>query len=138
MDTVKVFDNLDRRIEKLLGRLKQLETDNEKLRAGLCIRGVALPTFFRLVKIVRNVQGGEDRDLGRIDRRRTFRHFLHPGIHEAGQVVNVGAVPLGPDAVRLSEDLDLSHAAPLIQIETLTPFPSESSALSASESTRWG
>jgi len=35
MDTVKVFDNLDRRIEKLLGRLKQLETDNEKLRSDL-------------------------------------------------------------------------------------------------------
>ncbi|HEY1433819.1 MAG TPA: hypothetical protein VGG65_00510 [Thermoanaerobaculia bacterium] len=35
MDTVKVFDNLDRRIEKLLGRLKQLETDNEKLKADL-------------------------------------------------------------------------------------------------------
>jgi len=35
MDTVKVFDNLDRRIEKLLGRLKQLETDNDKLRTDL-------------------------------------------------------------------------------------------------------
>ena len=35
MDTVKVFDNLDRRIEKLVGRLKQLETDNEKLRSDL-------------------------------------------------------------------------------------------------------
>ena len=35
MDTVKVFDNLDRRIEKLLGRLKQLETDNEKLCSDL-------------------------------------------------------------------------------------------------------
>jgi chaperonin cofactor prefoldin len=35
MDTVKVFDNLDRRIEKLIGRLKQLETDNEKLRSEL-------------------------------------------------------------------------------------------------------
>jgi len=35
MDTTKVFDNLDRRIEKLLGRLKQLETENEKLRADL-------------------------------------------------------------------------------------------------------
>jgi len=35
MDTVKVFDNLDRRIEKLLGRLKQLETDNEKLKTDL-------------------------------------------------------------------------------------------------------
>ena len=35
MDTTKVFDNLDRRIEKLLGRLKQLETDNEKLRSDL-------------------------------------------------------------------------------------------------------
>ena len=35
MDTTKVFDNLDRRIEKLLGRLKQLESDNEKLRGDL-------------------------------------------------------------------------------------------------------
>ena len=35
MDTVKFFDTLDRKIEKLLGRLKQLETDNEKLRADL-------------------------------------------------------------------------------------------------------
>jgi hypothetical protein len=35
MDTTKVFDSLDRRIEKLLGRLKQLETDNEKLRSDL-------------------------------------------------------------------------------------------------------
>ena len=35
MDNVKVFDALDRKIEKLLGRLKQLETDNEKLRADL-------------------------------------------------------------------------------------------------------
>jgi uncharacterized protein involved in exopolysaccharide biosynthesis len=35
MDTVKVFDNLDRKIEKLLGRLKQLETDNDKLRTDL-------------------------------------------------------------------------------------------------------
>ena len=32
MDTVKVFDNLDRRIEKLLARLKQLEVENEKLK----------------------------------------------------------------------------------------------------------
>jgi chaperonin cofactor prefoldin len=35
MDTTKVFDSLDRRIERLLGRLKQLETDNEKLKADL-------------------------------------------------------------------------------------------------------
>ncbi|HWZ86401.1 MAG TPA: hypothetical protein VN032_09390 [Thermoanaerobaculia bacterium] len=35
MDTVKVFDSLDRRIEKLLGRLKQLESENEKLKADL-------------------------------------------------------------------------------------------------------
>lgn len=35
MDTTKVFDTLDRKIEKLLGRLKQLETDNEKLRSDL-------------------------------------------------------------------------------------------------------
>ena len=35
MDNVKVFDTLDRKIEKLLGRLKQLETDNEKLRTDL-------------------------------------------------------------------------------------------------------
>jgi len=35
MDTTKVFDTLDRRIERLLGRLKQLESENEKLRADL-------------------------------------------------------------------------------------------------------
>lgn len=35
MDTVKVFDSLDRRIEKLLGRLKQLESENEKLKTDL-------------------------------------------------------------------------------------------------------
>ena len=35
MDNIKVFDSLDRKIEKLLGRLKQLETENEKLRADL-------------------------------------------------------------------------------------------------------
>jgi len=35
MDTVKVFDTLDRKVEKLLGRLKQLETDNDKLRGEL-------------------------------------------------------------------------------------------------------
>jgi uncharacterized protein involved in exopolysaccharide biosynthesis len=35
MDTTKVFDSLDRRIEKLLGRLKQLESENEKMRADL-------------------------------------------------------------------------------------------------------
>jgi chromosome segregation ATPase len=35
MDTVKIFDSLDRRIEKLLGRLKQLETENEKLKTDL-------------------------------------------------------------------------------------------------------
>ena len=35
MDTTKFFDSLDRKIEKLLGRLKQLETDNEKLRTDL-------------------------------------------------------------------------------------------------------
>jgi chromosome segregation ATPase len=35
MDNVKVFDALDRKIEKLLGRLKQLETENEKLKSDL-------------------------------------------------------------------------------------------------------
>lgn len=35
MDTTKVFDTLDRKIERLLGRLKQLESENEKLRADL-------------------------------------------------------------------------------------------------------
>lgn len=35
MDTTKIFDNLDRRIEKLVGRLKQLETENEKLKSDL-------------------------------------------------------------------------------------------------------
>lgn len=35
MDTVKVFDTLDRKIERLVGRLKQLESENEKLKADL-------------------------------------------------------------------------------------------------------
>ena len=35
MDTTKVFDTLDRKIEKFLGRLEQLESENEKLRADL-------------------------------------------------------------------------------------------------------
>jgi len=35
MDTTKFFDSLDRKIEKLLGRLKQLESENDKLRADL-------------------------------------------------------------------------------------------------------
>jgi uncharacterized protein involved in exopolysaccharide biosynthesis len=35
MDNVKVFDALDRKIEKLLGRLKQLEAENEKLKSDL-------------------------------------------------------------------------------------------------------
>jgi predicted RNase H-like nuclease (RuvC/YqgF family) len=32
MDNTKVFDTLERKIEKLLGRLRQLESENEKLR----------------------------------------------------------------------------------------------------------
>jgi uncharacterized protein involved in exopolysaccharide biosynthesis len=35
MDTTKVFDTLDRKIERLLGRLKQLESENDKLRTDL-------------------------------------------------------------------------------------------------------
>ena len=35
MDTVKVFDTLDRKIERLLDRLKSLESDNEKLKSDL-------------------------------------------------------------------------------------------------------
>lgn len=32
MDNTKVFDTLERKIEKLLGRLRQLEAENEKLQ----------------------------------------------------------------------------------------------------------
>jgi len=32
METSKVFDTLDRKIEKLLARLKQLEGENERLK----------------------------------------------------------------------------------------------------------
>ena len=35
MDTTKVFDALDRKIEKLLSRLGELDKENEKLRADL-------------------------------------------------------------------------------------------------------
>lgn len=32
MDNTKIFDMLEKKIEKLLGRLRQLETENERLR----------------------------------------------------------------------------------------------------------
>ncbi|MGH9364912.1 MAG: hypothetical protein ACRD1B_06560 [Thermoanaerobaculia bacterium] len=32
MNTAKIFDILERKIEKLLGRLRSLESENEKLR----------------------------------------------------------------------------------------------------------
>jgi len=35
MDTTKVFDALDRKIERLVSRLKSLETENETLKADL-------------------------------------------------------------------------------------------------------
>ena len=35
MDTVKVFDALDKRVERLVARLKSLELENEKLKADL-------------------------------------------------------------------------------------------------------
>ncbi len=35
MDTTRVFDTLDKKIERLLGRLKSLESENEKLKADL-------------------------------------------------------------------------------------------------------
>jgi uncharacterized protein YhaN len=35
MDTTKIFDSLDRKIEKLLGRLESLEGENEKLKSDL-------------------------------------------------------------------------------------------------------
>jgi chromosome segregation ATPase len=35
MDNAKIFDTLERKIEKLLSRLKALEGDNDKLKADL-------------------------------------------------------------------------------------------------------
>ncbi len=35
MDNAKIFDALDRKIEKLLGRLRSLEGENERLRGEL-------------------------------------------------------------------------------------------------------
>jgi chaperonin cofactor prefoldin len=35
MDTTKVFDTLDRKIERLLARLGTLESENEKLKGDL-------------------------------------------------------------------------------------------------------
>ena len=35
MDTTKVFDTLDRKIERLLARLKTLESENDKFRSDL-------------------------------------------------------------------------------------------------------
>src|SRR4051812_47711591 len=95
---------------------------DQALRTGLHVRGVALPTFFRLVEVIRNVQGGEYGDLRGVDRRRALRHFFHAGIDETGQVMNVAALPVRTYAVRLTEDLDLSHASPFLQPRTPAPF----------------
>jgi len=35
MENAKIFDTLDRKIEKLLGRLRSLEQENEKLKEDL-------------------------------------------------------------------------------------------------------
>ena len=35
MDMFRVFDNLDKKVERLLARLTSLESDNEKLRGEL-------------------------------------------------------------------------------------------------------
>jgi len=35
MDNAKIFDTLERKIEKLLSRLKTLEADNEKLKGDM-------------------------------------------------------------------------------------------------------
>ncbi len=35
MDTAKIFDTLDKKIEKLVGRLQTLATENDKLKADL-------------------------------------------------------------------------------------------------------
>ena len=35
MDTTKVFDTLDRKIERMVSRLKSLETENETLKSDL-------------------------------------------------------------------------------------------------------
>jgi chaperonin cofactor prefoldin len=35
MDTTKVFDTLDRKIERLVVRLKSLESENDKLKSDL-------------------------------------------------------------------------------------------------------
>jgi predicted RNase H-like nuclease (RuvC/YqgF family) len=35
MDNVKIFDTLERKVEKLLGRLRSLESENEKQRQDI-------------------------------------------------------------------------------------------------------
>lgn len=35
METTKIFDSLDRKIEKLLGRLAELEEENDRLKTDL-------------------------------------------------------------------------------------------------------
>jgi predicted RNase H-like nuclease (RuvC/YqgF family) len=37
MDTSRIFDTLDRKIEKLLARLESLEGENDKLKADLAV-----------------------------------------------------------------------------------------------------
>ena len=85
-------------------------------RRALCASaGSTFSTLLHLIKIVRNIQSRQNGNFCRIHRCRPVSHFLHPGIDETGQVMNVAAIAVGADAVRLAEDLDLSHAAPFLQ-----------------------
>jgi hypothetical protein len=101
-----------------------VQFSNEALRPNPEVRRFARSTLLRLVKIVRDVQGSEDGDLGRVHRRCSLGHFFHSRVDQPGKVVNVVGVALGTDVVGLAEDLDLRHAPPLVHSERsgMTPF----------------
>jgi predicted nucleic acid-binding Zn-ribbon protein len=60
MDTTKVFDTLDRKIERLLGRLKSLESENDKLKSDLAASRKAEKEAGDSKGIVEKLEGEQD------------------------------------------------------------------------------
>src|SRR5688500_5893868 len=91
-----------------------VQFSNQALRTGPKVRRLATSPFLRLIKIVRDVQCSQDGNFRRVDGGCPFGHFLHARVHQAREVMDVGAVAFGPHVVGLTENLDLCHATPLV------------------------
>ena len=61
MDNVKIFDTLERKVEKLLGRLKALESENDKQRQEIERSRAELAAARRSEKESSDARGAADR-----------------------------------------------------------------------------